>query len=55
MSNLETKSVIANPDLQTIEQFIAAVREEQFQRQYFCTVPLSTISAIVSQELPVEV
>lgn len=55
MSNFEIESVIANKDLQTIEQFIAAVREEQFQRQYFCTVPLSTISAIVSQELPVEV
>lgn len=36
--------------LQTIEQFIAAVREEQFQRQYFWKVPLSTISAITSQE-----
>lgn len=36
--------------LQTIEQFIAAIREEQFQRQYFCKVPLSTISAIASQE-----
>ena len=33
-----------------IEQFIAAVREEQFQRQYFCKVPLSTIKAIASQE-----
>lgn len=32
--------------LQAIEKFLAAVREEQFQRQYFYSVPLSTIQAI---------
>ena len=32
--------------LQAIEKFLAAVREEQFQRQYFYEVPLSTIQAI---------
>jgi single-stranded-DNA-specific exonuclease len=30
-----------------IVQFLAAVREEQFQKQYFTEVPLSTIEAIV--------
>jgi single-stranded-DNA-specific exonuclease len=34
-----------------VEQFLAAVREEQFQRQYFAEVPLSTIMAIASQIL----
>ncbi len=32
--------------LQAIKKFLAAVREEQFQRQYFYEVPLSTIQAI---------
>ncbi|MFQ4146184.1 single-stranded-DNA-specific exonuclease RecJ [Chlorogloeopsis sp. ULAP02] len=32
-----------------IAQFLAAVREEQFQRQYFADVPLSTILAIAIQ------
>ncbi|RUR79642.1 DHH family phosphoesterase [Chlorogloeopsis fritschii PCC 9212] len=32
-----------------IDQFLAAVREEQFQRQYFADVPLSTILAIAVQ------
>ncbi len=55
-SSLEVEPIIADTEsLQTIEQFIAAVREEQFQRQYFYKVPISTISAIVSEELPVEV
>jgi single-stranded-DNA-specific exonuclease len=31
--------------LQAIEKFLASVREEQFQRQYFYKVPLSTIQA----------
>jgi single-stranded-DNA-specific exonuclease len=34
---------------QLIEQFLAAVREEQFHRQYFYTVPLSTIQAMATQ------
>ncbi|MBA2749418.1 MAG: single-stranded-DNA-specific exonuclease RecJ, partial [Tatlockia sp.] len=55
MSLLQVESTIADTEnLQTIEQFIAAVREEQFQRQYFYKVPLSTISAVFSEELPVE-
>lgn len=54
-SSLEVKPIVADTDLQTIEQFIAAVREEQFQRQYFYKVPLSTISAIVAQELVEEI
>ncbi|BAU13180.1 single-stranded-DNA-specific exonuclease RecJ [Leptolyngbya sp. NIES-3755] len=33
----------------TIEQFLTAVREEQFYRQYFAQVPFSTIQAIASQ------
>ncbi|MCX7592161.1 MAG: single-stranded-DNA-specific exonuclease RecJ [Fischerella sp.] len=33
----------------TIAKFLAAVREEQFQREYFAEVPLSTIQAIASQ------
>ncbi len=32
-----------------IAQFLAAVREEQFQREYFAEVPLSTIQAIATQ------
>lgn len=34
---------------QAIEDFLVAVREEQFQRQYFSEVPLSTIQAIACQ------
>jgi len=37
--------------LQAIEKFLAAVREEQFQRQYFYEVPLSTIQAIAAQTI----
>ncbi|MBD2563660.1 MULTISPECIES: single-stranded-DNA-specific exonuclease RecJ [Nostoc] len=33
-----------------VERFLAAVREEQFQRQYFAEVPLSTIVAIASYD-----
>ncbi|HLP87469.1 MAG TPA: single-stranded-DNA-specific exonuclease RecJ [Nostocaceae cyanobacterium] len=32
-----------------ISQFLAAICEEQFQHQYFTTVPLATIEAIASQ------
>ena len=35
--------------VQAIEKFLATVREEQFQRQYFSEVPLSTIQAIAYQ------
>ena len=34
-----------------VEQFLAAVREEQFQRNYFAQVPLSTIMAIANRPL----
>jgi single-stranded-DNA-specific exonuclease len=37
--------------LQAIENFLAAVREEQFQRQYFYEVPLPTIQAIAAQTI----
>ena len=37
--------------LQAIEKFLDGVREEQFKRQYFYEVPLSTIEAIASQTL----
>ncbi len=37
--------------LQAIEKFIAAVREEQFLRQYFYEVPLTTICAIAAAEV----
>ncbi|MEH1930022.1 single-stranded-DNA-specific exonuclease RecJ [Nostoc sp.] len=33
-----------------VARFLAAVREEQFQRQYFAEVPLSTIVAIASYD-----
>ncbi|MBR8834016.1 MAG: DHH family phosphoesterase [Stigonema ocellatum SAG 48.90 = DSM 106950] len=33
-----------------IAQFLAALREEQFQQHYFATVPLSTIEAILNQD-----
>ena len=32
-----------------IAEFLAAVREEQFRRQYFCEVPLATIEAIAAR------
>lgn len=32
--------------VQTIERFLAGVQEEQFQRQYFYEVPISTIQAV---------
>ncbi|WP_258001492.1 DHHA1 domain-containing protein, partial [Fischerella thermalis] len=38
-----TESVLAET---AITKFLAAVREEQFQRQYFAEVPISTIQAI---------
>jgi single-stranded-DNA-specific exonuclease len=33
-----------------VARFLAAVREEQFQQQYFAEVPLSTIVAIASYD-----
>jgi len=45
---LFTQNPSVEPILATnnIAQFLAAVREEQFQREYFAEVPLSTIQAI---------
>lgn len=37
--------------LQAIEKFLAAIQEEQFKRQYFYEVPLSTIEAIAAQKV----
>ncbi len=34
-----------------VEKFLAAIQEEQFRRQYFCEVPLSTLQAIAHQTL----
>jgi single-stranded-DNA-specific exonuclease len=33
-----------------IAKFLAAIQEEQFQRQYFAEVPLSTIVAMVNRQ-----
>jgi single-stranded-DNA-specific exonuclease len=33
----------------TVEQFLAAVREEQFRRKYFNEVPLATIKAMAAR------
>jgi len=50
ISSTELVPTVLDTDcLQTIEKFLAAVREEQFQRQYFYEVPLSTIQAIAAQ------
>jgi single-stranded-DNA-specific exonuclease len=35
---------------EAIEQFLSAVRQEQFMRQFFCQVPLVTIQATIAQE-----
>lgn len=34
---------------QQTERFLAAIREEQFRRQYFCSVPLSTLQSVAHQ------
>lgn len=39
-----------NPEIyRDIEQFLEAVREEQFRRQYFYEVPISTIQSVASE------
>ncbi len=42
-------TISADKCFQAREKFLAAVREEQFQRNYFYEVPLSTIQAMVAQ------
>ncbi|MFH7028430.1 MAG: DHH family phosphoesterase [Heteroscytonema crispum UTEX LB 1556] len=37
-----------------VEQFLAAIREEQFQLEYFAEVPISTIQAIATQVMSYE-
>ena len=37
--------------LEAVEKFLAAAREEQFQRQYFYEVPLCTVQAIASNAI----
>ncbi|MGI0487797.1 hypothetical protein ACN4EK_20340 [Pantanalinema rosaneae CENA516] len=32
-----------------IEQFFSAIQEEQFRRQYFAQIPLSTLQAVAAQ------
>ncbi|KOP23787.1 single-stranded DNA exonuclease [Hapalosiphon sp. MRB220] len=46
--NSSTKSTLAET---AIIKFLDAVREEQFQRQYFTEVPISTIQAIAIQTI----
>ncbi len=46
--NSSTKSTLAET---AIVKFLDAVREEQFQRQYFTEVPISTIQAIAIQTI----
>jgi single-stranded-DNA-specific exonuclease len=49
-STESVKSVVSDVSyLQAIEKFLLAVREEQFQRQYFDRVSLSTIQANATQ------
>jgi single-stranded-DNA-specific exonuclease len=43
-----TESALAET---AITKFLAAVREEQFQREYFAEVPISTIQAIAIQKI----
>jgi len=55
----ETLSITWNPEIEQVdsdtasnpetEQFLAAIREEQFRRQYFCSVPLSTLQLVAHQ------
>jgi single-stranded-DNA-specific exonuclease len=35
--------------MEVVQQFLLAVKEEQFRRQYFAQLPLSTIEAIAVQ------
>ncbi|AFY44186.1 single-stranded-DNA-specific exonuclease RecJ [Nostoc sp. PCC 7107] len=46
------QTISANLADAAVTQFLAAVSEEQFQRQYFSEVPLSTIVAIINRPLP---
>ncbi|MGL4501222.1 MAG: single-stranded-DNA-specific exonuclease RecJ [Planktothrix sp.] len=48
------KSSVCNPSEtlnQLIQAFLAAVQEEQFRRQYFCKIPLSTLESIAVQTM----
>ncbi len=49
--SLHSTSVAETQADAAVEQFLAAVREEQFQRNYFAEVPLSTIMAIANRPL----
>ena len=46
---VEEPTVLDTAYVQSIEKFLATVREEQFQQQYFYQVPLSRIQAIAAQ------
>ncbi|MGL6138753.1 MAG: hypothetical protein ACRC2M_15785, partial [Planktothrix sp.] len=51
------KSSVCNPSEtlnQLIQAFLAAVQEEQFRRQYFCKIPLSTLESIAVQTMSKE-
>jgi single-stranded-DNA-specific exonuclease len=47
--NWEPNYNTQHPDDTAIFQFLAAVQEEQFQREYFAEVPLATIQSISTQ------
>ncbi|MEB3278619.1 MAG: single-stranded-DNA-specific exonuclease RecJ [Lyngbya sp.] len=50
--SLETTETEKNAEFSgLVEKFLAAIQEEQFRRQYFCEVPLSTLQAIAHQTL----
>lgn len=52
------KSSVFNPSEtlnQLIQTFLATVQEEQFRRQYFCKIPLSTLESIAIQTMSKEV
>ncbi|MCV3214006.1 hypothetical protein OGM63_10845 [Plectonema radiosum NIES-515] len=47
---LHSTSVVETQADAAVEQFLAAVREEQFQREYFAEVPLSTIVVMINSQ-----
>ncbi|MBD2386189.1 single-stranded-DNA-specific exonuclease RecJ [Cylindrospermum sp. FACHB-282] len=52
--NWNADNASQNPADAAVNQFLAAVREEQFQREYFAEVPLETIIAICATRSPLK-
>jgi single-stranded-DNA-specific exonuclease len=50
----QTPQTPQTPLERTVEQFLAAVREEQFRRKYFNEVPLATIKAMAARTVLTE-